>query len=52
MTSVDRLTQPYSFEPTATAAELAAEYGELDPGSETGREVTIAGRLMLRRVQG
>lgn len=52
MTSADRLTQPYSFEPTATAAELAAEYGELDPGSETGREVTIAGRLMLRRVQG
>ena len=47
-----RLVQPYTFEPTATAAGLAGEYGSLDPGSETGTEVTIAGRLMLRRVQG
>jgi lysyl-tRNA synthetase, class II len=43
---------PYRFEPDATAADLQAEFGALDPGTETERRVTIAGRLMLRRVQG
>ena len=33
-----RLVQPYTFEPTATAAGLAGEYGSLDPGSETGTD--------------
>ncbi len=45
-------TIPYRFEPTATAAALAGEYGGIVDGSETGVEVTIAGRLMLRRTQG
>jgi lysyl-tRNA synthetase class 2 len=43
---------PYRYEPDATAAELQAEYEGLEPGTETGRTVTVAGRLMLRRVQG
>lgn len=43
---------PYRFEPTATAAELVEKYGDIDDGSETGQQATIAGRLMLRRVQG
>jgi lysyl-tRNA synthetase class 2 len=43
---------PYRFEPTATAASVAAAHGDLPPGTETGETVTVAGRLMLRRVQG
>ena len=43
---------PYRFETSATAAELAEKFGHLEDGSETGQQVTIAGRLMLRRVQG
>lgn len=43
---------PYRFEPTATSAGLRQDYGDLDDGAETGVKVTIAGRLMLRRVQG
>jgi lysyl-tRNA synthetase class 2 len=43
---------PYRFEPTATAADLHARFDDLDPGSETDETVTVAGRLMLRRVQG
>ena len=42
----------YRFEPTATAAGLAAKHAELEPGRETDESVTIAGRLMLRRGQG
>ena len=43
---------PYRFEPTAQAAELRAKFGEIEDGTETGHRVTVAGRLMLRRVQG
>jgi lysyl-tRNA synthetase class 2 len=43
---------PYRFEPDTTAAELHAAHPDLEPGTETGRVVTVAGRLMLRRVQG
>jgi lysyl-tRNA synthetase, class II len=43
---------PYRFEPTATAAAVQAAHPDLPPGTETGDRVTIAGRLMLRRVQG
>jgi lysyl-tRNA synthetase class 2 len=45
-------SQPYRYEPDATTASLQAKYSELEPGSETGERVTIAGRLMLRREQG
>ncbi|MBV8386616.1 MAG: lysine--tRNA ligase [Acidimicrobiia bacterium] len=43
---------PYRFEPTATAAELHERFDSLDAGAETDDTVTIAGRLLLRRVQG
>jgi lysyl-tRNA synthetase class 2 len=43
---------PYRFDVTATPEELRATYGSLAPGEETGVEVSVAGRLMLRREQG
>jgi lysyl-tRNA synthetase class 2 len=43
---------PYQFGPTRSAASIRDEHGELEPGTETGQMATIAGRLMLRRVQG
>ncbi len=43
---------PYRFEPNATAAQLKADFGQIEAGEETGKTVTVAGRLMLRRVQG
>ena len=48
----DRPSVPYRFEPTATTDELQRAHGHLEPGVETGIEVTVAGRLMLRRGQG
>src|SRR5680860_58385 len=42
---------PPSFERTATAGGLAAEYAELPNEASTGREVAVAGRLMnIRRL--
>ena len=43
---------PYRYESDATAAGLAAEHDGLEDGTETDAVVSIAGRLMLRRVQG
>ncbi len=43
---------PYRYEPDARAAELHERFGELEPGTETGEQATVAGRLMLRRAQG
>jgi lysyl-tRNA synthetase class 2 len=43
---------PYRFERTASAAELHRRHGGLGPGTETGEVESVAGRLMLRRVQG
>lgn len=48
----DRSSVPYRFDPDATAAGLKAAHGDLEAGVETGRRVTVAGRLMLRRGQG
>lgn len=48
----DRRDIPYRFEPTATAAQLHDAHGDIEAGAETGVGVTVAGRLMLRRVQG
>ena len=41
-----------SFAPDAHAADLLAEYEKLDPGSSTGRRVSMAGRLVGRRDLG
>ena len=43
---------PYRFERDRDAASLHAEFGDLEAGAETGATVSVAGRLMLRRVQG
>jgi lysyl-tRNA synthetase class 2 len=43
---------PYRVEVTARAADLQAEYASLPAGEETEVEVTVAGRLMLRREMG
>jgi lysyl-tRNA synthetase class 2 len=46
------VTIPFRYEVDARAADLAADHAGLEPGTETDRVVTVAGRLMLRRVQG
>jgi lysyl-tRNA synthetase class 2 len=43
---------PYRYEPTHHAGELHEAFDGIEAGSETDTVVTIAGRLMLRRVQG
>jgi lysyl-tRNA synthetase class 2 len=43
---------PYRFEPDATAASLQERFADLPPEGETGVVVTVAGRLMLRRLIG
>jgi lysyl-tRNA synthetase class 2 len=43
---------PYTFDRSASAAELAERYGHLEPGEESGVVVGVAGRLMLNRPQG
>jgi lysyl-tRNA synthetase class 2 len=43
---------PYRYERTDEAAALQARFADLEPGAETGERVSVAGRLMLRRVQG
>jgi len=42
---------PVRFERTARSADVHAEFGELEAGQETGREVAVAGRVLnLRRL--
>ena len=43
---------PYQFSVTATTQEIRDENDSLAEGESSGKSVTIAGRLMLRRVQG
>ena len=43
---------PYRYEVDARAGELHERYAELAPGTETDHVVTVAGRLLLKRVQG
>jgi len=44
--------QPYRYDKTHDAAAVQATWGDLEPGTETGERVSVAGRLMLRREQG
>jgi lysyl-tRNA synthetase class 2 len=42
---------PVRFERTARSVDLQAEYGQLEPGQATGRDVSVAGRVLnLRRL--
>jgi len=43
---------PYSFDRTASVAEVRARHGELEPGSETGEIVRLAGRIKTVRSHG
>ncbi|MGA1183134.1 MAG: amino acid--tRNA ligase-related protein, partial [Ilumatobacteraceae bacterium] len=58
LTRVDQLRDagvnpyPYRFDRSHTLAEVRAEWGSLEPGTETENAVAIAGRLMLKREQG
>ncbi len=45
-------TVPHRFDPDTSVGEVRRQYEGLEAGSETGVRVTVAGRLMLRRVQG
>ncbi len=44
--------QPYSYEADSSVESILEAHRDLEPGTETGVVVSIAGRLMLRRVQG
>lgn len=43
---------PYSFPKTHTAAEILDKYGNLKEGEESAEDVSIAGRLVLKRGHG
>jgi lysyl-tRNA synthetase class 2 len=43
---------PYRFDRTHTLDQVRAQFGTLEPGTETEHRVTVAGRMMLRRQQG
>ncbi|NDC45538.1 MAG: lysine--tRNA ligase, partial [Actinobacteria bacterium] len=43
---------PYRFDRTHQLGEIRASHGSLEPGTETTDEVTVAGRIMLKRDQG
>jgi len=50
--SVRDRSVPYRFAGTTPAAEVAARWGGLADGEESGDVVAVAGRLMLSRPQG
>ncbi len=43
---------PYSFNKTHDVVEVRNTFEDIEPGQETDVEVSLAGRLMLRREQG
>lgn len=51
---IEQGIDPYghAFEPSAHIAELEERYANLQDGESTEDEVTVAGRIMARRVQG
>lgn len=46
--------EPYasSWSPTHRLDQVVARWGSIEPGEETGQDVTIAGRLVAKRGQG
>ncbi|MEX1164465.1 MAG: lysine--tRNA ligase [Nitriliruptor sp.] len=46
--------EPYAFafRPTDTLAEVAERHPALEPGTETGEQVTVAGRVVAKRSMG
>jgi lysyl-tRNA synthetase class 2 len=43
---------PYRFQPTHRVADVVTQWSDIEAGAETGHDVTVAGRLMLKRHQG
>ncbi len=43
---------PYRFDRSHTLGEIRAQFGHLEPGSETDQQVSLAGRVMLMRDSG
>jgi lysyl-tRNA synthetase, class II len=43
---------PYRFERTATARDIHQRFDSIEPGSDTGHEVRVAGRIMSVRSHG
>ena len=43
---------PYRFDRTHNVAQVRTTWGDLEPGSETEHEVSVAGRIMLMRDTG
>ena len=43
---------PYRFDRTHTLSAIRAEFGALEPGTETQTRARVAGRVMLKRTQG
>jgi lysyl-tRNA synthetase, class II len=43
---------PVRFRPSDTLAQVRAAHADLEPGAETGVQVTVAGRLVARREMG
>src|SRR5947208_2427534 len=50
----ERGIEPFAlkFDPDHSLSELKREFGELPPGSSSGKRVRVAGRIMLRRGHG
>ena len=46
------LQYPYAFDRTDTAAGIRARHGSLEPGSDTGETVRVAGRVRTVRTHG
>ena len=43
---------PFRYDRDSSIESIVDRFGSLEPGTETDHRVAIAGRLMLRRVQG
>ncbi|MGH2756127.1 MAG: OB-fold nucleic acid binding domain-containing protein, partial [Actinomycetota bacterium] len=43
---------PYRFERTSTAGAIRERFGDLEPGTESGQEVSVAGRVRTTREHG
>ena len=52
LAKADAAQFPNRFETTATAAELHAQHGDLEPEAATGQQAIVAGRLVGKREMG
>jgi lysyl-tRNA synthetase class 2 len=50
--TTDGSTYPYRFDRTTTAGSIRERFGDLEPGTESGHEVSVAGRIRTTREHG